>query len=150
MKHFIRICKSVVVVLVVCMISSAQSYAQTSEQAKSQTEALFQKGLDYYDAGDYDKAVEAYTQVIMLDAAYVNAYWARGHIYSEQEKHALAVADFRKVTEIAPDFGDAYGMLGWHLIVQGKFEEAREPCGKAHELVPEYLAGRRIWDILIS
>jgi Tfp pilus assembly protein PilF len=128
MKHFIRICKSLAVVLVAYTISSAQSYAQSSEQAKGQVEALFQKGLNYYDAGDYDKAVETYTQVITLDATHVNAYWARGHIYSEQERHTLAVADFHKVTELAPDFGGAYGMLGWHLIVQGKFEEAREPC----------------------
>ena len=64
MKRCIQIFICFIAVLILYMAS----YAQGVEQAKSQAEALFQKGLDYYDAGDYDKAVETYTKVITLDA----------------------------------------------------------------------------------
>ncbi len=111
---------SCLLVLAACTLS----YAQSTEPAKEQVESLYQQAIEYHNAGEYDKAIGYYTKVIELDAAYVNAYWYRGLIYAYQEKYDLAIADLRKVNVLAPDFADAYGSLGWYLILQGNFEEA--------------------------
>ena len=100
-------------------------------------EALFQQAVKYQDAGDYEKAIEAYTKVIERDSTYVEAYWKRGLLYNQKGRRDFAISDFRKVNVLKPDFANAYGLLGWSLILQGKFEEAKEPCRKAYDLDPK-------------
>ena len=98
-------------------------------------EAVFKQAGMYHNAGEFDKAVEAYTRAIALDPANFDAYFNRGNIYYLQQKnYDAAMADWKKVVSLAPGFPDAYGMLGWLLIETGKHEEAREYCREAWEL----------------
>lgn len=76
-------------------------------------QSLYAQAGEAIQKGEHDKAVALLTQVIERDPRQAKAYLARAEIAS------------------------AYGSLGWLLILDGRFEEAREPTEKAHALAPD-------------
>jgi len=95
---------------------------------------LFQQANQQHKAGNYPQAVEWLDQVLALDENNVAAYWNRSKLHHLQDQIDKAIADLQQVIELAPHFPDAYGYLGWHLILKGKFNKARHFAYKAHEL----------------
>lgn len=51
--------------------------------------------------GQYDAAIDAFTQVIQLKADYPNAYYNRAELYFEQEQFALAVNDYSQAIQLS-------------------------------------------------
>lgn len=74
--------------------------------------ALFNRGLAYYEQGDYPKAIADYTLVIETDSLDFEAYYNRGLAYYQQGEFDKAIADFRKTFFINPDYYKAYLSLG--------------------------------------
>jgi tetratricopeptide (TPR) repeat protein len=58
------------------------------------------RGWEFYQNGDYDKAISDYTEAIRLDSNYANAYYSRGLAYRKQGNEAQAQADFRKAKQL--------------------------------------------------
>ena len=112
------------------------------EVSKTTTKAeeFYNAGAEFHNSGQFDQAIENYTQAIALNPEHVDAYLNRSYIYTNQKKYDLAIPDLRKVNQLAPNFANAYGIFGWCFILQGKYEEAKAPCLKAHELVPDSYA----------
>ena len=61
-------------------------------------------GLAYRAEGDYDRAVEAFTQAIELNPNYAIAYNNRGEVYRDKGNFDLAIADYTKAIELKPNF----------------------------------------------
>lgn len=59
-------------------------------------------------AGDYDKAIEAYTQSINLNSQSAASYLGRGRAYMQKGFPDTAMADFNRAVRLAPDDPDAY------------------------------------------
>jgi len=76
--------------------------------------SLFQDAIENRDAGEYQKAIELFSEVLTLDENNVDAYWLRGNSYVELEQYDSAIADLKRVTELSPEFAHAYGNLGWY------------------------------------
>jgi hypothetical protein len=59
-------------------------------------------------AGEREKAIEQYTETISLDSRHTVAYFKRGMLLMDSGSKAAAVADFRRVIELAdnPDLAD--------------------------------------------
>ena len=108
----------------------------TAESAPVTGERLFEQAEQLHKAGEIDKALIYYTQAIKQNPRYVQAYLNRANLYYTQKQYKLAIADYRQVIALAPDNVDAYGSLGWLLLLEGRFEEARTMTQKAHELDP--------------
>lgn len=111
-----------------------------SEEEQYEIQKLYEQAVDAHEAGNMDKAVELFSTVINRNPNYSDAYWYRGSIYGQQEKLDLAIADMRQVNRLAPELAQAYGNLGWYLILQGRFEEAKEACQEAYEFDKENYA----------
>jgi len=124
--------------------SAKSGHREVEERLKrleiSKAEVFYNSGVEFHNSGQFDKAIENYTQAIALNSEHADAYWNRSNIYGNQKKYDLAIPDLRKINLLASDFADAYGQLGWFLIMQGKYEEAKAPCLKAHELAPDSYA----------
>lgn len=66
----------------------------------------FNRGLAFYDQGDYDNAIDSYTKALRFkDDA--DAYFNRGLAYYSKEDYANAVADYTKSIRLSPQ-ADAY------------------------------------------
>ena len=76
----------------------AQPYEPTTE-AKLE----YNRGIDYYKIGQYDRAMASFRQAINLDPNYIDAYYNLGSIleYLKQDEAALAV--FKQIIVRKPD-----------------------------------------------
>jgi tetratricopeptide (TPR) repeat protein len=68
----------------------------------------FVRAGEFEAAGERDKAIEQYTKAIRLNAKHTMAYFRRGMLLMEMGFKPAAVADFRRVIEIAdnPELAD--------------------------------------------
>lgn len=57
----------------------------------------------YYERGDYDKAVEAYTEKLKFEPNDVSTLYSRGRAYEESGNFELAKADFEEALKIEPN-----------------------------------------------
>ncbi|GHU58495.1 hypothetical protein FACS1894133_3350 [Clostridia bacterium] len=97
-------------------------------------------GYNYYEKGDFDKAIEEYDKAIELKADYAEAYNGRGMSYDELGKYDKAIADYDKAIELDPDYSIAYNNRANTYINLEKYDKAKADCDKAIELKPDYAA----------
>lgn len=62
--------------------------------------AWFNKGLIYYDAGDYTSAIQCFAEALKIDPEFGEAYYNRGLSYMQQGNRQLAFADLSKAGEL--------------------------------------------------
>lgn len=68
---------------------------------------LLNKGIEQYNKGDYEKAMQYFEQVVAENPGSADAYYYRGLTYLATGKTAEAKADFTKVLEIDPNHARA-------------------------------------------
>ena len=56
--------------------------------------AANKRGNKHADAGEYDKAIESYSEAIRLDPNFAKAYRNRGWVYGHKGNHDKAIDDF--------------------------------------------------------
>lgn len=99
-------------------------------------EPIFKEAAKAQSGGKFDEAIALYTKGLELKPGHADALWNRGRIYLEQDKVAQAESDFRAVTQLTPDFSEAFGKLALVLIMQGRAQDALIPARRAYELDP--------------
>ena len=62
--------------------------------------AWFNKGLIYYEAGDYTSSIQAYNEAIRIDPEFGQAYFNRGLAFMRQGNRDKAFADMSKAGEL--------------------------------------------------
>ena len=75
-------------------------------------EALVQLGNDYFDEGNYEKAVETYQRSLQIDPRNVDVITDMGVSYRKLGKSREAVDAFRKALEVDPNHAMALFNLG--------------------------------------
>jgi tetratricopeptide (TPR) repeat protein len=104
-------------------------------QADADADTLFQQGSDKITAGDYQGAVEAFTQLLELNPKDAEAYYNRGLALAQLEQYEKAIADYTEVLQRKPDDAEAYYNRGLsHAQLEGSEEEAIQDLQKAAEL----------------
>jgi Tfp pilus assembly protein PilF len=99
--------------------------------------ALYEQAQQAQQKGEQDKAIALLTQILERDPQQIEAYEARASLYEKQKRSELAMADYRKIIALDPKHTGAQGNLGWLLILDNRFDEAREATEKAHALAPD-------------
>lgn len=64
------------------------------------TKTYYNRGLAYYDLGQYQKAIEDFDEAIRLKPDYAHAYYNRGTAYFNLGNNNLACSDFQKACEL--------------------------------------------------
>jgi len=96
------------------------------------------KGNIYLSLGDTVKALEFKTEAIK-QLPNETKYWNyRGQIYNEMGKHDLALADYKKISEIEPGNGMGYLGMGREYEAMERYDEAMTMYDKAIKLNPDY------------
>ena len=92
-------------------IGILQNYLRTDPQ---NTDILFNLGLDYYylPKPQYQKAIDAFNEVLKLDLQYADAYFFKGMAYKETGDTVKAISNFQTAVETDPDYFDAFMQLG--------------------------------------
>jgi len=67
----------------------------------SSAQEHFDKGVAYCDQGEFDEAIQEFTEAIELDLEYAVAYNNRGFVYMELGEKDKAISDFEKCIELS-------------------------------------------------
>lgn len=67
-----------------------------------------QSGASYFEAGEYQKAVDQYTEELKANTDNATALYNRGRAYEELGKGAMAAKDFEKIVKLDPQNINAY------------------------------------------
>ena len=86
-------------VCAVLLCTAGTGFAQISNDAKLQ----YNKGIDFYQLGQFEQAADCFKQAVELDPNYIDAYYNLGSIleYLKQDDAALAV--FKQIILRKPD-----------------------------------------------
>jgi len=93
-----------------------------------------EKANNFYNSGQYAKAVKAYTEHLEMKPAHEIAIYNRGRAYEELGQYENAVNDFLKVIEINPRNVGAYLSYGKHFYREKDYENAAFQFEKAYKL----------------
>ena len=96
---------------------------ETANASTEQVTALLSQAEKYEQANEYEKAIESYTTVLKNDAQNAQAYSRRGWLYSQQEQHEAAIADFRKAADVQFEQDHLLNSLLFELVQQQEAEE---------------------------
>lgn len=103
------------------LISSTQCFADNMTEAKLE----YNKGIDFYKIGQYDRSMEAFRKAIDLDPDYIDAYYNLGSIlnYLDQKEAALTV--FKQIVVRKPDDYEAVYKAAELSLKLGQNEKAK-------------------------
>ena len=86
-----------------------------------ETDALNDKGLDLYNQGKYQEAIEYFYKALSIDPNYKYAFYNIGVVFSELGKYQEAIEWYDKALRIDPNFSHALGDKRIALLSLGKY-----------------------------
>ncbi len=98
--------KTTISFVTLLIISGMLVFAWTDELDK-----YFNRGIEYSNRGEYDKAIEEFMQVIAIDRNYSDAYLGLGIVYVHKGMDKEAVELLKKAIELDPNKEMAYFIL---------------------------------------
>jgi serine/threonine protein kinase/lipoprotein NlpI len=103
-------------------------------------ETLFEQAQLYCSKGDYEKAIQQYTQAIQKDPESFIAYLSRGNTYNRSNKSGnkeAALLDYTQALQLDPQSAEAYYNRGNIYREMGKSQEALQDYNQALLLNPQ-------------
>ena len=113
-----------------------ESYLKALEMNSSRTDVRNNLGLTYLAQKHYDQALVEFTTA-SKDLAYEKKHLPLSNIgltYMEMGRYDDALAALNKVTEVAPNFANAYQLIGKVYLAQGKYRDALDYLNNAARL----------------
>jgi tetratricopeptide (TPR) repeat protein len=96
------------------------------------------RGIDFYDKGDFDKAILDFTKAIDIDPQCADFYYSRGHTYQSLGKYDNAITDFTRAINLSPTHAKAYNARGSiYSVIKQDGDKAFADHTKAIEIDPD-------------
>jgi Flp pilus assembly protein TadD len=115
--------KHVSLVIVVLLGRFMVVMPSVAAEPNSATDAL-ERGKSFFDKGDSNSAIAAYTEAIRLEPTNADAYYDRGVVYRNKGEDGKAFADYTEAIRLKPDWANPHynrGLAYWH---NGDFDKA--------------------------
>ena len=118
------------ILLVLLLFYPGQGFAQ---------EDVFEKGLALIKARQYDKAIEAFSEVIEMIPEDFEAYNYRGVARAYQKDYDNAIDDYTRALKIKPGYAEALNNRGYAWVKKGMLDKALDDFSGAIRLQPTFL-----------
>ena len=107
--------------------------AQTQETRRDAVfySRSFARGVESFDAGRYEEALEAFLNAVAANPRDADALFDVGLTYEKLGRHLEASAAFRSALELRPGYAKARARLCSSLVAAEQFWEGVEACGRA-------------------
>ena len=106
------------------------------EVKNSEAKNKFDQGVQFYQQGKFDEAIEAFEDVTINKPDFAEGYYNLGMAYLRQGDPDRAIEVIDKAIELKPDFIEAYFGIGQAYIDKGDEEQATEIFKKAVAINP--------------
>lgn len=100
--------------------------------------AYLNRGVIYYEKGEFEKSIEDYSKVIEIDPRHAKAYSNRGSAHEGLGNFELAIKNFTKAIELSPELPGLYSNRGNALMRLKRYEGAIKDYNRAIKIDPEY------------
>jgi tetratricopeptide (TPR) repeat protein len=100
-------------------------------------ETYTNRGIAYFDKGDYDAAIKEYTQAITLNPEYAVAYYNRGIAYADKGDDDAAIKDYTQAITLNSEDAKAYHNRGYIYYDKGDYDAALKDYTQVITLNPE-------------
>lgn len=100
--------------------------------------AWFMLAASYHATGEHDRAIEAYTEYIGLNASDRAAFNNRGNVWLSKKEYDKAIADYDDAIKLDPEFTLAYSNRANARVGKKQYEKAIADADKALELDPRF------------
>jgi tetratricopeptide (TPR) repeat protein len=90
----------------------------------------FKRGKNYFQKGDYDKAILEYSKVMEVDKNNLEALYYRASSFSEEGGIIAALNDLQKILSIDPYYPEAQFLRGFIFEKKGDLEAALKAYGE--------------------
>ena len=94
---------------------------------------------EFYERGDYEKAIENYNIAIVLNPVFSEAYFNRALSYYQLKNYEKTIADYKKAIDLDPKNPIIYNNLGDAYYRLQDYSSAVKYYDKAISLNPNYL-----------
>jgi len=101
---------------------------------------LKEEGNKFFSAGDFEKAIDAWSRAITLDGDNHVLWSNRSAAYASVKDWSKALNDAKKTVELKPDWAKGYGRLGAALHGMNRFPEAEKAYEDGLKLEPNNAA----------
>lgn len=85
--------KNLSILFILCLLAVVPTFANDITEAKLE----YNKGIDFYKIGQYDRSMDAFRKAIDLDADYIDAYYNLGSILEYLEQYEAALTVFKQI-----------------------------------------------------
>lgn len=92
------------------------------------------RGIAYDDKGDYDRAIQDFSEAIHLNPNAEGAYYGRGYAYKKKRDYDRAIQDFNEAIHLNPNFERAYYDRGNAYIDKDDYDRAIQDFDEAIHL----------------
>jgi tetratricopeptide (TPR) repeat protein len=103
----------------------------------NQADKAFERGLEAVRTHNYDLAIGEFSEAIRLKPDFEEAYYNRGHAYSDKGDYDKAIADFSEAIRLDPEDASIYNIRGDAYSKKGQNGRAIADFDKAIHLNPE-------------
>ncbi len=111
-------------------------YKQSQPDGQGDRRAIesVERGVQYLENEQGDRAIESFTEAIQFCPGFTNAYFARACAYDDKGDFDLAIADCTEVIRLDPDHFRAYRFRGGIYQKTGKWALAERDFAKARQI----------------
>ncbi len=118
------------------LLEAEQIYKDVLSQFPAHAGSLHMLGLLAYQSGNFEEAVDLISQAIAENATEAKLYADRGVAFRKLKKFNLALEDYQRALELAPNFFQAYVYKGNLFKELGQFDQSVENYEQAISLNP--------------
>ncbi len=115
----------------------AEWNAKRQTEGIPEAEGLFKKGLSYYLAEDYEKAIPYFEKAVQKNPFSVKAYFCLGTAYDYLGRYQDAVEAYKEAIRLKPDLGEAHCNLALAYAHLDRYQDAVEAYKQAIRVQPE-------------
>ncbi len=111
-------------------------WSDVVNKSKQKIRPYNERGLAYFDKGDYDKAIIDFTRAVELNRNYADGFYNRGNVYQKQGVYDKAILDYTAAIMINPRYAKAYINRGLVYYLSQAYEKAVFDFKQAIEIAP--------------
>ena len=104
----------------------AEWNAKLQTEGIPEAEGLFKKGLSYYLAEDYEKAIPYFEKAVQKNPLSAGAYFCLGMAYDYLGRYQEAVEAYKQAIRVKPEYTEAHYDLGATYLILGDKGSALE------------------------
>lgn len=115
---------------------AAELYGRTVQLVPTDSYAHYRKGFAHYSLKEYDLAINSFSTALTQGYKAIDIYRIRYHVYFEQGKYDLALADVQKALAVTPNDLSLLSSAGEIHYLRKAYPEAKETFLKAAAVAP--------------